>query len=119
MNATQFPATDHLLNRLVRRHHSTLLAFITRYERDPHQVEDLAQDAWLRVITRADSGVPQADSVDPESGLPDCLAFAVREVLGLQETAAPTDANELLAEVLAAHRVVDGPVPEQLLPAAA
>lgn len=103
------------------RHHDDLLIHINTQAQhaDWHTVEDLAQDVWLYVITRMNSGAAQAGGTDPESGLPACLASAAREVLGLQPTPALTDDNELLAAVLREHRVIDGPVPEQLLPVAA
>lgn len=102
------------------RHHEGLLTYINSQapHTNWHTIEDLAQDAWLYVITRMNSGIAQAGGTDSESGLPACLASAAREVLGLQPTPAPTNDNELLAAVLREHRVIDGPVPEQLLPVA-
>lgn len=39
---------------LIRRHQKQVCVILARYERDPHRVEDLAQDTFLKVWTRLD-----------------------------------------------------------------
>lgn len=39
---------------LIRRHQKQVFSIIARYERDPHRVEDLAQDTFLKIWTRLD-----------------------------------------------------------------
>ena len=41
-------------SELIRRHQKQVFSIIAGYERDPHRVEDLAQDTFLKIWTRLD-----------------------------------------------------------------
>lgn len=47
---------NRLIEELFRRHHATLVAFLTRLTRCPQHAEDLAQTAWLKLLIACGRG---------------------------------------------------------------